>query len=252
MDLSPIRSHEVIYPIFFWAALLIGIWLLMKDCKRYGLACKDAILLPIVLVAMGRLGALLLYSWEHDRWSSDWLTYASFGMRWGSSQYGAIYAGILVFIAYAKIRRIEILRLMDITAPAVALAIGVGRLGCYAANCCRGVVLPIDWRLPSFLPYPEYFPASFVTAAVNFIIAFFLYRMPIKSSPSGRRIGWFLLLAATERFFIEFVRESEPVFWGLTLVQCMALPLLLGGLALASGWGRRNAGAAGFGIRRSR
>lgn len=54
----------------------------------------------------------------------------------------------------------------------------------------------------------------------------------VRTPRNCRRLGWFLLLTASERFLIEFARTSDPVLGPLTLVQAMALPLVTGGAAI--------------------
>jgi len=52
---------------------------------------------------------------------------------------GGIVAGACVFIVYARAQRLPVYELMDAIVAPVALAQGIGRLGCFAAGCCYGV-----------------------------------------------------------------------------------------------------------------
>jgi phosphatidylglycerol:prolipoprotein diacylglycerol transferase len=157
-------------------------------------------------------------------------------MRWGSTQYGAFYGAFLIFLVCARILRVSWLFLMDLACPTAAIVIAIGRIGCYAANCCTGIPLARDWWMPSFMPYRDHFPASLVTALVNFGIAAVLMRRPVDAKRPGGRVGLYLILSACERFMIEFVREGDTWWGGLTLVQWLALPLIGIGFAFMRGW----------------
>src|SRR4029078_12017127 len=52
---------------------------------------------------------------------------------------GAVIVGALVFVLYARIRGLPVLRLGDALVAPLALAQGIGRIGCCAAGCCYGV-----------------------------------------------------------------------------------------------------------------
>jgi phosphatidylglycerol:prolipoprotein diacylglycerol transferase len=52
---------------------------------------------------------------------------------------GGLFAGGLAFIVYAKKQGLPLGELADAIAAPVALAQGIGRLGCFAAGCCYGV-----------------------------------------------------------------------------------------------------------------
>jgi phosphatidylglycerol:prolipoprotein diacylglycerol transferase len=52
---------------------------------------------------------------------------------------GGVLAGVVVFIAYARRQRLPVYELMDAIVAPLALAQGIGRLGCFAAGCCYGI-----------------------------------------------------------------------------------------------------------------
>jgi phosphatidylglycerol:prolipoprotein diacylglycerol transferase len=52
---------------------------------------------------------------------------------------GGVLAGALVFVFYARRQKLPMLALGDAIVAPVALAQGIGRLGCFAAGCCYGI-----------------------------------------------------------------------------------------------------------------
>lgn len=63
-------------------------------------------------------------------------------------------------------------------------------------------------------------------------IFFVLWRLRRLGKPPGWLFGVFLILAAVERFSVEFVRTNEPLGLGLTEAQLVSVALALGGAAL--------------------
>lgn len=61
----------------------------------------------------------------------------------GLAYYGAILGGLAGLIAVAVSTEIPLLKLLDLAAPGVVLALGVGRLGCFMAGCCNGAVMDV-------------------------------------------------------------------------------------------------------------
>jgi phosphatidylglycerol---prolipoprotein diacylglyceryl transferase len=52
---------------------------------------------------------------------------------------GGVFAGAIAFIVYARKHKLPLWELADAIAAPLALAQGIGRLGCFAAGCCYGV-----------------------------------------------------------------------------------------------------------------
>ena len=63
-------------------------------------------------------------------------------------------------------------------------------------------------------------------------IFFVLWRLRRLGKPPWWLFGVFLILAAVERFSVEFVRVNEPLWLGLTEAQLVSVALALGGAAL--------------------
>lgn len=227
-DITPNASIFFAFFMLAYFAALIMFWF---ECKRSDLTKLDAILLPTLLTSIGWFGTIILYAFEHNAWQEK-LANPWHGIRFGSTQYGAIYAGIIVFCTYSWVRKIPLLRLFDLGIPSVTLALGVGRFGCFFGGCCLGKPLPLEWQLPTFFPSYQYFPASLLTAFMNLGIATFLTTRPINNRPPGGRLMWFFILTTTERFLAEFVRITQPVALGLSLVQWMAIPLFMCGVVI--------------------
>ena len=59
----------------------------------------------------------------------------------GFAVYGGLLGGAAAVLAYLVYARMPLFKLGDIIWPAVILAMGIGRLGCFSAGCCHGAAI---------------------------------------------------------------------------------------------------------------
>lgn len=89
----------------------------------------------------GMLGARLLYAFAVDFEQTISNPVSIFSMS-GFAVYGGIAGGAVAVVLTCLRLGIPVFKLGDIAAPAVLLAMGVGRIGCFFAGCCHGVPAP--------------------------------------------------------------------------------------------------------------
>lgn len=255
---EPITSFGVMMLLAFLTAALI----LRSEMKRVGLDPEHVWDLLFMAVVGGFVGARLYYAVLHLDWTLEdpaGMLLSRGGMVWYGGFLGA--AALVVW----QIRRSELplARMADLTAPALALAYGVGRIGCFLVGDDYG--RPTDsWvgiAFPQGTPptrvdvleqtygiqvEPELVrqfgsvvpvhPTQLYEVALSVLIFVFLWRI----RKHGHAAGWlfmiWLALAGAERFLVEFVRIKDDRFFGpLSLAQVISLALVLVGVV----WARR-------------
>lgn len=131
------------------------------------------------------------------------------------------------------------LRTGDLFAPAVAIALAVGRIGCLLTEnpgtptgASWGIVLDPDAaaRLgaPAGVPLHPSFVYEIVFHAVAFCLLWFWLRR--SSLAPGETLTVYIGAYAVFRFLVEFVRGNEVAFWGLTRPQlflAVTIPLFV-------------------------
>jgi phosphatidylglycerol:prolipoprotein diacylglycerol transferase len=142
----------------------------------------------------------------------------------------------------------------DAVAPAIAVGQAVGRIGCQLSgdgDWGRETTLPWGMAYPHAVVGWNYPPGVYVHPTpvyetILYTIAFaILWRMRRTPHPDGTILGWFLILTATARFFVEFLRIEPVIAFGLTSAQLMGLLLVpLGMLLVWSPWRRWQTAAA--------
>lgn len=129
-----ISSYRTFLVLGFFFGYLLARW----HAKRGGIERRHVdnilLLLPIVGLAGARFFSRLFYYPEP-------LTFWQALKVWedgGLVFYGGVIFGVLTVITYALVRRISLAALADVLAPALALGLAFGRIGCFMAGCCWG------------------------------------------------------------------------------------------------------------------
>jgi phosphatidylglycerol---prolipoprotein diacylglyceryl transferase len=127
--------------------------------------------------------------------------------------------------------------LADIVAPALALGLGIGRIGCQLAG-------DGDYGVPTDLPWAMSYPEGVVPTTQrvhptplyemigSFILFSYLWHLRLKNPPAGDLMGRYLIWAGLLRFGIEFLRRNPAWLAGLTTAQWMSVGALVVGLAV--------------------
>lgn len=129
----------------------------------------------------------------------------------------------------------------DAVAPALAVGQAIGRIGCQLSG-------DGDWGVETQLPWGMAYPHAVVGwpyppgvvvhptpvyETILYTITFaILWRLRRRALPDGALFGWYLVLSASARFAVEFVRIEPVIALGLTSAQLAGLLLVPIGLVL--------------------
>lgn len=146
----PVYSYGLMLVVAFLAASRLAKYLAGKYALD-GEAFVSAALLGLV---SGIVGARLSHVLENlpeftrpDRsvWQNlrSMLNISSGGLTY----YGGFILATPVLIWYALRKRLPLRRSMDIVAPCLMLALGIGRIGCFLNGCCYGHICHAPWAV---------------------------------------------------------------------------------------------------------
>jgi phosphatidylglycerol:prolipoprotein diacylglycerol transferase len=142
------------------------------------------------------------------------------GMAWFG---GLIFGGSTAVILIKK-NKMDLLKILDLLSPFVALGQAIGRIGCLLNGCCYG-------RESEFGLYFKVFdkiliPTQLYSSLLLILIFLFLRFRQDRKHATGEIFISYLFLYSLKRFFIEFLRNDSPrIFWGLTIFQILCLGL---------------------------
>ncbi|MBI2998185.1 MAG: prolipoprotein diacylglyceryl transferase [Deltaproteobacteria bacterium] len=238
------------------AALGAG-WVIWLELKRYRYNPELAPTMIFAAALGGFAGARVLFIIED--WSafvrSPWeYIFSGAGFTW----YGGLVGGALAVTWVVRREHIPWFRGADIFAPALAVAYGIGRLGCHVAGDGDwGTVTGLPWGVAytnaiigwvhplTGVPYPagvKVHPTSIYEFIQSMIVLAILWPLRKKGYPEGTMFSLYLVLAGLARFTVEFWRVNPVIGLGLTEAQWFSLALIfLGGYLIyfRSGWARQ-------------
>ena len=157
---------------------------------------------------------------------------------YGFVVYGAIAGGALAMYLYCRHKKWNIIEMLDMTVPGLAIAQGFGRIGCFLAGCCYGaptdlplgVVFPANSLAPSGI---HLHPTQIYSSIFDFILGIFLLYYSKKQRKDGKILGMYLIIYSVGRFLVEFLRNDPRGNVGLlSTSQFIAIFTLIFGIAV--------------------
>lgn len=140
----------------------------------------------------------------------------------GGVFYGGFLAAVLATIWYVRRHGLDLWRVADVAAPAVAIGHGIGRLGCFAAGCCYGIATDMPWGVTFTDTYSgtlvgvplniPLHPTQLYEAATNLMLGAALIWFFPRRKFDGQVFWIYVLAYAVLRFFHEFLRADPRGF----------------------------------------
>ncbi|MDQ2879429.1 MAG: prolipoprotein diacylglyceryl transferase [Pseudomonadota bacterium] len=248
------------YSLAYISGIVIGWWYLLKLLAQPGapMARRHAddlvFYATLGIILGGRIGYVLFYAPEMLLHPLSILRLWDGGM----SFHGGMIGTSLGLIWFARVHKLDWLRIHDYLACCVPFGLFFGRL----ANFVNGEL----WGKPSSLPWamvfertvpfgmiePARHPSQLYEAALEgvalfAVLAFFFWRTRARYEP-GKLVGIFLLGYGLARFTVEFFREPDAQFrdWAggffvnvIHMGQVLTLPMIAGGIYLIATAARR-------------
>ncbi len=211
-------------------AFMTGLWLAALEAKRFELP-HDALVNAAMSAFLGAiLGARLFFLLVFQQSSSPGLKeLCSLGaLDGGFSFHGGLLGGALSGACAAYFLKLPLLRLADVFAPGLVLAMFFMRLGCLFNGCDYGIATAVPWGiwLHGTLRHPIQLYEG--VAGLMFILPA-LIACKRKSLRAGYTFLCYLFLSSLLRFLVDFYRDEPSRIPGELLpTQFLAGALLLG------------------------
>ena len=141
----------------------------------------------------------------------------------GLVYYGGFVAVLIFAFFYCKYKKLNIVKLIDIFAPALALGHTFGRIGCFFSGCCYGK------NSDCFLAIAHKHPTQLYEACGNLIIFFILHNFLKKAHKDGYVFVLYMVLYSILRFCVEFFRGDDrgTFFFGLSPAQNISIVIFV-------------------------
>jgi len=237
------------YGIMMMVGFLFGGWLIDRELRRRGLNRDYAGDIVVAAVIGGVIGAKLWYVLLHG---PDTLLERA-GLVW----YGGLVGGFVAVALQSVRRKVPVRFTMHLTAPALAAAYALGRIGCLMVgddygiptDGALGVAFPqgipptttaglatLGWDAPPgsdpttvFAVHPTMLYETILMTGAFML----LWQMRPRPQGTGWLFGLYLILLGIERFFVEFIRLKDDRLLGpFTVAQLTSVILVGVGAAL--------------------
>lgn len=244
------------YGFMLMIGFLAGLYVARKKAASMNLDPNLISDMSIYAIISGLIGARLFFIIQHlDDYRSNPLDIFKI-YQGGLVYYGGLIAVTCTLVGFARLKKIALLKLMDIVVLATSLGLVFGRIGCFLNGCCYGKLCNLPWAVrfpktvdaqgfidgsPVFLQHYNHglvkltdayslhvHPTQLYSSLLNLCIFFALYFFFDRRKWDGQVTMLFLPLYAATRFGIEMLRnDNPPILFGLTISQCLSVAVII-------------------------
>ncbi len=239
----PVHWYGIMYILALVSAYLFAKWIAKKDRLEIGDEVIDDyfIWVEIGVILGARLGYVLFYS-SHTSYylSHPWQIFNPFsngefvGIR-GMSYHGALIGFLVASYLFAKKRKMDLWKLLDLVAISVPVGYIFGRIGNFLNHELVGRVTDVPWGIYVYgeLRHPSQLYESLLEGVLLFLFLFW-YRKRAKFP--GELAMLYGIGYGVTRFIAEFWREPDIqlgfIAWDwLTMGQLLSLGMVVVGTA---------------------
>jgi phosphatidylglycerol:prolipoprotein diacylglycerol transferase len=242
----PVFGFGLMLTLALFASMALAEW----RARRVGLDPDQVSMLAIWVLIGGLIGARAFFIIEYwDRMKGFWEIFEIW--NGGIVFYGCIIGGAVAFLLFRRRHPFPIRPMLDVIAPALAIGIAFGRIGCFLNGCCYGDLCHLPWAVTfpqGSPPWAHHVDLGLIprastrslpihpTQIYSAIDGLMLLMLLTAYYPLRRRDGEVMALLMVTypvtRFLIERLRNDEPgMVFGLTISQAISVVVFIGGLA---------------------
>jgi len=230
------------YGILIAFGVIVAIILAGYNCKRKDVDFDTILDGFFVAFPAAIVGARLYYvAFEFQNYKDNLID--AFNIRKGGlAIHGGLIGAFLAVYIFAKIRKINILKYLDIAAPSIILAQAIGRWGNFMNGEAHGGEVSYDFisKFPSFIQkgmnisgiyyHPTFLYESSWNLMICAILLVILYKK--RNEDNGIVIASYMILYSLGRVFIEGLRTDSLMIGNMRIAQLMSITGIIVGVAL--------------------
>ena len=188
--------------------------------KKFGFSLKKT-LLTVVLVYFPVVAWMFFLCWAESGFK-----------EFGGNNIVRIFIWVPLFaLPVAKLLKIDFKDMVNFLAPLPCAVHGIAHYGCIFGGCCYGY--PSDffaiWN-PVLREYRFAIQPIEATVAVAIIVLVVIYTREKKFDRSAQAYPIMLMLFGSTRFFLEFLRDNDKLFWGISNLAIHAFVMFVVGV----------------------
>ncbi len=242
----PVYGFGLMLTLALFASMYLTEW----RARREGLGEVQVDVLAIWVLICGLIGARAFFVIEYwHRLKSVWEIFEIW--NGGIVFYGSVIGGAVGFEIYRRLHPFPVRPMMDAIAPALAIGIAFGRVGCFLNGCCYGDLCHLPWAVTfpaKSSPWFHQLDLGLITdaarrslpvhptqlySALDGLVLFLLLSAyyPFRKR-DGEVMALLMVTYPVTRFLIECLRSDEPgMVFGLTVSQAISVVVFVAGVA---------------------
>ena len=204
------------YDLFF-ALGFVGVFAyLMTICKKYAIPKWKTIVFTVLVYTSTLLWMFFLF-WAESGFKN-----------WGGNNIVRVFWWLGVFVfPVSKLLRLDYKKALDFVAPCLCINHGIAHFGCIFAGCCHGYE---SAGIYSNEVGHVCFPIQIIEAVAALMIAFFIFwrekRKGFGKNTDGLSFPIMLMIFGYSRFFFEFFRDNDKLFYITQALKWSGKPVL--------------------------
>ena len=212
--------NHTLYNIFFAAGFAAVLFFNLLNAKNFRIPRLRAVILTVLVYVVSTFWMMVL-CWIEN------------GFRnFGANNIVRVFIWVPVFTwPVSKLLKLDFKTCCDYLAPCLCVVHGVAHFGCIFEGCCRSY----RWKYGIFNPQlgVNTFPIQPIEAliAVAIVILIWVRQKKNQFRVDGLSFPIMLMLFGYSRFFLEFARDNEKLFLGISGLAIHALVMALVGTA---------------------
>ncbi len=219
--ITNLGMNKLLYNILFAFSFVVVIVYTVLNCKNYNLSKKKALIFSVCVYVVSLFWMFFLY-WAESGFK-----------QWGGNNIVRVFIWIPVAAyPFCKLMKIDWSQACDFLAPCPVLIQGVSHYGCLFEGCCHGY----RWEHGIWNPSLKYntFPIQPIEACTAVLIAIYILHRQKKLhyKSDGLTYPIMMMLFGYSRFFLEFLRDNDKLFLGISGLAIHALVMGLVGTAV--------------------
>ena len=245
------------YGIIISIAMLVGFTIVTKVAKKMEINDDIFYDIFIIIIVLGIIGArayYVIFRWDYYGMPTHMHEIPDI-RQGGLAVYGGIILGSIGIIIYCLIRKINILKVLDLTVIGVAIGQAIGRYGNFfnteafgeftnnifamrirkelvsnTADISRSLILnPI---VEEGVEYIQVHPTFFYESTLNLILfAVMLYMIKKKHKFDGQIAATYFMGYGIIRFFVESLRTDSLMFGQFRISQLVSIAIIIIGIS---------------------
>ena len=232
---------------------LFGYLYVLRAARREGIPSEKIQDLPVWMVLSGLLGGRLFYFiqfYGEEFAGQPWRVFKIW--EGGLVFYGGLILGAVAFLLYCRRYSLPVLPMLDVMAPATAIGLAFGRVGCFFNGCCWGKACEAGFALGVQFPAgsppataqsasPWVHPTQLYSSLNAFLLALLLWAIWRQRPAPGTVIGLLFGLYRVSRFVLEGIRgdhQVDPGVWTVSQTVSSGFLLLGASLVIYAQWRR--------------